>query len=386
MFAYVPSLQLAIAVAMNYEGSDRMPYARRLYQLLLDEGYNQALYAPARRDQHLADVMEAVFDAGVPHHDRRVRALREDTAALDAAFAYVNELLAPAAPDADAATARDKIEAGRHPVSGSPLPIAGSYMASVVARANDGLDAVHRNGAPELFAAYIEAYRAGTSVRHAHRFAAPVESELLALCDAWRRTWTNDTRQMTWPTYGDLDAIQPLMSKLERRFEAVRVYPDYSSELSRFVTQRVIQEDADAAVHAAEWTLALYPWSASARIDAALARAAAGDVDRASEYASAALAASPDGLASASRLNQRAYGLRSAGGLQAGLALLDLARRLHPDAANLYDSTGDFHLAAGRRDEAISWYEKALEVDPEFENARRVLDRLRAESAAITGR
>jgi tetratricopeptide (TPR) repeat protein len=63
-----------------------------------------------------------------------------------------------------------------------------------------------------------------------------------------------------------------------------------------------------------------------------------------------------------------------------------LARELHPEDANLCDSTGEFHLAAGRRDEAIRWYEKALEIDPEFENAREMLDKLLTDAVPVSER
>ena len=52
------------------------------------------------------------------------------------------------------------------------------------------------------------------------------------------------------------------------------------------------------------------------------------------------------------------------------------SRVLHPDVANLYDSLGEFLLEKGDREAAIRSYEKALEVDPEFENAQRVLAEL----------
>ncbi len=59
-----------------------------------------------------------------------------------------------------------------------------------------------------------------------------------------------------------------------------------------------------------------------------------------------------------------------------GLGLLEIALKLHPDVANLYDSTGEFWLAKGERETAIRFYEKAAELDPEFENPRTMLDQI----------
>ncbi len=386
-FMYVPSEQLAIAAAMNYEGGGWQPYASLLYQLLMNEGYNPQVYATDDNEQRVHDAMQAVFDSGLPHYDRYGRAMTTEDSELDAAFRYVNGVLADAFNGDDREATARRIDEGRHPVAGSPLPIAGSFMGDVVARANPAaLSGVHAGGALELFAAYIDAYENDADVAATRRFAPAIEQTIRTLREHWNRTWSNDSRQLAWPTYGTLSQLQPLLTKLERRFAGARIYPDFTDEISEFVTRQVVEEQGGAAVHAAEWARARYPRSMRARLDAVVAHLASANVDEARTQLAHVHAMEPEGAGSARDLNWRAYRLRGAGALEAGLALLDLARELHPTAANLYDSTGEFHLAAGRRDEAIAWYEKALEVDPEFENARSVLERLRAEPAALSER
>lgn len=51
---------------------------------------------------------------------------------------------------------------------------------------------------------------------------------------------------------------------------------------------------------------------------------------------------------------------------------------LHPDEANVYDSFGEALAANGRTSDAIAMYERALELDPKREEAKRALQRLRA--------
>lgn len=51
----------------------------------------------------------------------------------------------------------------------------------------------------------------------------------------------------------------------------------------------------------------------------------------------------------------------------------------HPESANTYDSYGEALLAKGDTTAAIEQYEKALEVNPDFQNAAAVLENLRKE-------
>jgi tetratricopeptide (TPR) repeat protein len=55
--------------------------------------------------------------------------------------------------------------------------------------------------------------------------------------------------------------------------------------------------------------------------------------------------------------------------------------KLHPKEANLYDSIGEFYLNKGDKPNAIEYYNKALEVDPNFENAKRMLKKIMDEKS-----
>jgi CubicO group peptidase (beta-lactamase class C family) len=55
---------------------------------------------------------------------------------------------------------------------------------------------------------------------------------------------------------------------------------------------------------------------------------------------------------------------------------------LHPRVANLYDSIGEFYLNKGDTEQSISYYQKALEIDPNFQNAKTMLEKITAQSAA----
>jgi Flp pilus assembly protein TadD len=49
---------------------------------------------------------------------------------------------------------------------------------------------------------------------------------------------------------------------------------------------------------------------------------------------------------------------------------------LHPDAWNAYDSLGEAYVRAGKHEKAIQNYEQSLDLNPDNDNARRMLDKL----------
>ncbi len=59
------------------------------------------------------------------------------------------------------------------------------------------------------------------------------------------------------------------------------------------------------------------------------------------------------------------------------IAALQLNTELFPGSANTWDSYGEALLKAGRRDEALAMYRKALAIDSTFASARRMVDSLR---------
>lgn len=58
------------------------------------------------------------------------------------------------------------------------------------------------------------------------------------------------------------------------------------------------------------------------------------------------------------------------------LQLFAINTRVFPHSANVWDSLGEALLAAGRRDDSIAAYRRALEIDPGLGSAREALGRL----------
>lgn len=81
----------------------------------------------------------------------------------------------------------------------------------------------------------------------------------------------------------------------------------------------------------------------------------------------------------AARINSTGYQLLQGGRADLARKVFELNTRLFPEVANVWDSLAESHMVQGNKAEAIRFYEKALEVNPDFGNATAMLERLRAE-------
>lgn len=75
-------------------------------------------------------------------------------------------------------------------------------------------------------------------------------------------------------------------------------------------------------------------------------------------------------------VNALGYRLLRSGNTAAALLAFRINADAFPGSANVWDSLGEALLAAGRREEAIASYRKALERDPDFASALHALERL----------
>jgi len=84
-------------------------------------------------------------------------------------------------------------------------------------------------------------------------------------------------------------------------------------------------------------------------------------------------------------LNMLGYELLGDHEVEMAIAVFKLNVNHFPEDPNAYDSLAEGYLTRGDREEAIKMYRKALEVDPAFDNSRRMLERLTAEEKAGGG-
>ena len=58
------------------------------------------------------------------------------------------------------------------------------------------------------------------------------------------------------------------------------------------------------------------------------------------------------------------------------IQIFELNVKLFPDSYNVYDSLGEALLKKGDQDPAVKNYKKSLEINPDNENAKKVLEKL----------
>ena len=73
-------------------------------------------------------------------------------------------------------------------------------------------------------------------------------------------------------------------------------------------------------------------------------------------------------------LRQRRYG--------PAIVVMQLSAADHPGSSNAFDSLGEAYMEAGRREEAIQSYQRAVALDPANENAVQALEKLRGRRRA----
>ena len=75
-------------------------------------------------------------------------------------------------------------------------------------------------------------------------------------------------------------------------------------------------------------------------------------------------------------VNGAGYALLQAERTDAALVVFELNTRLFPEASNTWDSLGETHMNLGHDAEAIRFYRKSLELNPENTNAVEMIEKI----------
>ncbi len=77
------------------------------------------------------------------------------------------------------------------------------------------------------------------------------------------------------------------------------------------------------------------------------------------------------------RINGAGYQLIAAERVEDAVAVFELNTRLFPEGFNTWDSLAEAHMTLGHDDEAIRFYTRSLELNPENSNAATMIERIR---------
>ena len=97
-------------------------------------------------------------------------------------------------------------------------------------------------------------------------------------------------------------------------------------------------------------------------------------------YEELSVSMDPQEIMSESAMNGLGYGLMRSDKLQEAIVVFKLNVKAFPDASNVYDSLGEAYMNDGKIALAIKYYEKSIELNPENENGKEALERLKKQA------
>ncbi len=364
----LPRLNFALALAYNFEGADLFVYAERLLQLVLDER-RITICAEDPAEQAICAAFGEVFDHGMAYFERYGAAVSADSTGLAKAFAYLNRWACLDSLRRNCKTARQKLQAGRHPAAEEAFVVVGSHMAQMLAdrQGRNSLARYHREGALPFFADYCRTV-AG------HGGTNNLSPELIRLVTAWEHDWakscTPEVRQLVIAPFSDMEKTG---RRLRAAFAGTRVKPDLTVELTKMVEYYVMHGREAEAIEAAHVHVELYPKAARAWLSRALADVCAGRQAKATEDIRRAKERDlVKEVVTASALRELAARLAEAGRWEVAAALVEAAIAEMPEEPALYQALADLHLRRAR-----GYLQRAIEIDPTYETARETLRGLR---------
>ncbi len=382
----LPAQRLAIAVGVNFEGSNPGTYVERLFQLLTGTPVDTNIYSSDKLNAAMAEAMKATFDYGLANFERTQKGMATDDKEIAEAFSAFNSAVDAESLKSNPKEASTRIREGVHPVSKHAFTKVGSYMAQRLRMKNgpSALNSYPAKGGLAFFEDYIALTKDDASIPKEMRFTESFETIVSAMARDWNKSNSEYVRQLWLMPDTDLDAVA---RTLRQNFAGVTVYPSLVDDLFSLTRQFVLSGERAKAAKTSQLGVEFYP-------EAALTNFMAGvtsilNKDQAAAIAalkkSAALNPNPNGPASAGGLNNVAYQLAGVGMVDDAIAILKVAIQLYPKEANLYDSVGEFQLKKGDKAKALESYKKALEIDPNFGNAaaaREIVKKLAEETSA----
>ena len=370
-----PTKNLIVAAGCNFEGGNPSLYAQRLIELILDEPVIIRVYTHDKINYDLLAGIANVYSDGLVYFEKAQTPLTINQPELAEAFTYFNKNVNRIELEANDKNTPQKIRDGRHPVAEQPFVKMGSYMAAKLQERFGAiqLDSYRKDGPIPFFADYIAAGKKDSKISKTMRFDLAFEKMIAQWQQDWQKTWNQETRNLRITPASDFDA---LAAQLKPMFAGAQVYPNFVDGFNQAIQQLALRGEREKALKAGKLGVELYPASDALNAYYGIAQVFFGDPENGKAFIKKASAINANGLASPGGLNSMAYQIAGIGKVEAGMAILQVAVELYPQAANLYDSLGEFYLKQDQKEKAIEFYNKALQIDPNLESAKRMLAKI----------
>ncbi len=368
-----PNKKFTVAVAINFENVNPAVYAAEVIKIFFDEPWQIRYYTDDAKDRTILRGLDESFDSGMFYFDRYGKSMAKNDAEAKDSFVYFKETI-----KAELQKLQRMFTDGNHPVGDEKLVKMFSFIAEKLNQNGKDTDNYYKIGVLPFIADYIGWYKTQENYSNELKFDSSFEQKITKWNNDWAKVWNERTKN--FEIYDVSKALQ-MSEALSKEFTGKSVYPSYINDLDGAVTNLAVAGDMKSAFRVGQINYKLYPESDSTNATLGILNILAGQKENAKSLLKKSLQINPRGGASAGSLNSMAYNLKNIGQAKAGLQLLIVAVELHPKVANLYDSTGEFYMELKQNEKAIKFYEKALEIDPNYANAsfaKRAIAKLKA--------
>ncbi len=372
--AIFPEDKLVIAVACNLEGTNLLPYIRKLAELIFDEEMDLTYYTTSVENGILWKACEQVFNYGISHYSWHRSSLSSSFSELKAGFETFNRLLQPKRLLQNREEARKLAQAGVHPAGRQVLTKIGSFMASVLNKNSyDALNYYRQKGPLAFFLDYIKmSESAGKSLP---RFSPEIKTCL--------QEWNRDgvialAPEIREPHLAETIGWSEYTRRLKLAFANKKIYPDLSAVYLIAAQDALNKQQNNEAMEIIRLGLEVYPLSPSLQAALGVASLWAGDVDRSRRAFTQAFSSDPyhPSLSSDRFINWAGQLVRVKKTGEA-IELLEIALNFYPRQARLYYEYGRLNLLVNNKEKAIQALERALLLDPNLEEAKLQLEELK---------
>jgi len=371
-----PAEGFAVAIACNLEGANLMPYVRRLADLALDEESGLSAYAPYRVRQSIFQAVSYAFDYGMSAYLWAGSPLSKDRDDLRDAFDYFTESVGENGLGREYEKVKKKILAGIHPTSKQALTKVGSYMAWALEEegGKEALQEYHGRGPIAFFNDYIRLSTAGSSPKKHPRFSGEFGRLAAEWENDWAKTHTEEFRRLVITPGTDFEVLMP---RLKEMFAGASICPDISPDLTAAAEYFLEKKDAEKAMSGLMLGREVYP--ASPLLAAALGYVLVwrGRIEEGQKmYLEARELDSAHPVLRADQFVASMKQLVGADKKKEAQALGLTAVEINPKEPSLYTALGELSILSGDKGKAAEYLKKALQIDPNFEEAKTRLKSL----------
>lgn len=370
-FLLFPSEKFAIAIGANLEGTNLMPYVTRLAELVLDQDLDIYAYSNDPVEQTLYNACSSIFNYGMSqyvHWGRAIPATLTEKE-LSKAFAFFNKHMHMRSKSSKTSLPKLKktLIEGFHPAQDIALIKVGAYMASELEKnfGNDQLHQYHQTGPLEFFADYIKANQGKFQIN------SGLEKLIAKWREDWGKTYTDYIRHLQ--INPETNFIE-LGSALKQTIANSHFYPDLSQKMLTVADYFLQKDDLHNTLKILHLGEDLYPLHSAIYRAQASAHIWNGDKEGALRLYRKAWAIEPFSPNQLERLTVRLQMKRKIPEL---LLLTEIMVDLFPQDVQLVINIANLLLKLGKKEVAVKYYQKALELEPRLPEVKKILQKLR---------